>query len=118
MNSNPVFCDSQQFTVHEMSLFDVRSWLNEFTAEGLGGPVDIVGELAIEGINLKTLATICHCEVADFDQLTARELQLVADVARETNPHFFRLLKTIKQTAEVMVVEDRAGRFKFSAPEA
>lgn len=104
-------CDSTSFTAHEMSVEEIQAWYQALALPG--EPCDIVGEYAIPGISLKDLALICHCPALDFDPLTYRELERIADGARELNPHFFRLRALIAETAEKIVAAMNSG---FASP--
>lgn len=89
--------NAKTITVHEMTTAELRTWWNGIAAPG--GPCDIASEYAVPGISLGDLAMLCHCEVADFDDLTASELAPIAEAARELNPHFFRLRESLAEAS-------------------
>ncbi|HQU79411.1 MAG TPA: hypothetical protein PLU47_08085 [Azonexus sp.] len=107
MRTESVTTDNASFTIHEMTIAEVRTWVESFNT---GGETDVVSELAVEGISLGDLAMLCRCEVSAFDPLTARELKLLADMATEVNTHFFRVRRLIRVTAEHLEKERAAGR--------
>ena len=107
MRTEPVFTDNGSFSIHELTVAEVRAWVESFNT---GGQTDVVSELAVEGISLVDLAMLCRCEVSAFDPLTARELKLLADMAAEVNVHFFRVRRLIRETAERLEKERVAGR--------
>lgn len=104
--SRQVFTDNTSYTIRELTIADVKKWLESFR---IGSECDLVDELAADGVALPDLALMCDIPVANFDCLTARELQAVVDAAREVNPHFFRVLTVVKQGAEAIAREIKAG---------
>lgn len=101
-----VFTDNTSYIVRELTIAEVKNWLEGFQ---IGRECDLVNELAADGIALPDLAMMCDNTVAHFDSLTGRELQAVVDAAREVNPHFFRVLAAVKQAAETIAREIKAG---------
>lgn len=88
---------NKTFTVHDMTIAELRIWWDGIAAPG--SPCDIASEYAVPGISLDDLAMLCHCELADFDDLTASELAPIAEAARELNPHFFRLRESVAEAS-------------------
>ena len=111
--SRQVFTDNTTYTVRCLTIADVKKWLEGFQ---IGRECDLVDELAADGVSLPDLAMMCDNTVADFDCLTGRELQAVVDAAREVNPHFFRVLASVKQAAEVIAREIKAGHLPAIPP--
>jgi hypothetical protein len=104
--SRQVFTDNTSYTIRGLTVADVKKWLESFQ---IGRECDLVDELAADGVSLADLALMCDNTVAQFDCLTGRELQSVVDAAREVNPHFFRVIATVKQGAEAIAREIKAG---------
>lgn len=115
MTCKAIPCDTTQFTVHEMSVADLRAWYQKISLPG--EQCDLVNENAALGINLEDLALICQCEVSAFDSLTARELNEIAAGARELNPHFFKLRDLIIETM-FKILDAVANGFPSSGKEA
>lgn len=102
MLTKTVQLDNCQFTAHELTLKEVRTWYEGFAQ---GGPCDLVDELAAPGISLPDLAINYRCDAGAFEDLSARELELLVQAARETNPHFFRARDMVASVVEAMIAK-------------
>lgn len=102
MQSRTVQCDTRSFTVHELTIDEVRAWYANLSAP-LGAVTDILNETALPEITLSDLALICHCDVTEFDPLYSRELEAVFAAAKALNPHFFRLRMLVSETMQKML---------------
>jgi len=96
--SKTIDTDTKQFTVHEMSIAELRTWWGSVTAPGY--ECDVPTEYSAPGVSLDDLALHCRCDAKDFDALTYRELELILSAARELNPHFFRLRDSLNEACE------------------
>lgn len=101
MTSKTIHTDNNTFQVNELSVLDLRAWHERLTLPG--GECDLVNENAVPGISLEDLGLICQCDVAGFGDLTARELNQLAEAARELNPHFFSLRALIAETMQKII---------------
>lgn len=76
------------FTVHEMTVAEVRQWLLD--VENGTAVVDPVGEFVVTGCSVADLARMCHVQAAEFDAFRPSEIQPVVEAAKKLNPHFSR----------------------------
>lgn len=96
-----VVTDAKTFTVHEMTIAQVRSWWEGIPYPGYPG--DIADHFAIPGISLTDLAMLCHCDVSDFDEIPYSQVEAINAAARELNPLLFRLQGMIADASEQIV---------------
>lgn len=87
--------------VHQLTVAEIRAWWK--AVEAPGRPCDVTNEFAAPGISLEDLAMMCRCNVADFDPLTFTDLASLVEVAKELNPHLFRLRESLKEACEKVV---------------
>jgi hypothetical protein len=87
--------NAKRFTVNQLTVNELRAWWKKIEAPGY--PCDVTNEFMIPGISLDDLAWLCRCEVAEFEDLTYSELMLIADAAKELNPHLFRLRESLNE---------------------
>lgn len=82
-----VTVSGRTFTVHEMTVADVRKWLRD--VESGTAQVDPVGEFVIADCSVGDLARMCHVPAAEFDAFRPSELSPLVEAAKKLNPHFF-----------------------------
>ena len=101
--SKAIQIQSKTFTVREMSVTELRAWWNNIATPGHA--CDVCNEYAVPGISLDDLAMLCDVDVSEFDEFTASDLAPLSEVARELNPHLFRLRETVAEaSARVLAV--------------
>jgi len=83
-------------TVHEMTVAEVRAWINDSARSTFRDPVQA---LAFESIGLDELARMTDFDAADLEQFTPGELAPVLQAARELNPHFFRFRSALEDAS-------------------
>lgn len=93
-----------QIAVRELTVSDVRRWLAEASASLDRDPLHA---LALPDIGLDDLARMTSASTGILESLTIRQLQMVADTARDLNPHFFRVREAIDQAARAVQAETR-----------
>ncbi len=81
------------FTVHEMTVAEVRQWLLD--VENGTAVVDPVGEFVVSGCSVADLARMCHVHAAEFDAFRPSEIQPVVEAAKKLNPHFFQVREVV-----------------------
>lgn len=81
------------FTVHEMTVAEVRQWLLD--VENGTAVVDPVGEFVVSGCSVADLARMCHVQATEFDALRPSEMQPVIEAAKKLNPHFFQVREVV-----------------------
>lgn len=90
-----------QVRVRELTVAEVREWLNDSQGTGYRDPIHA---LALPEIGLDELARMTDRTASELEAFAPSELQLLADAARELNPFFFRL-----QSALQMVTRAHLG---------
>lgn len=108
----------QSLTVRELTVAACRDWLREIEA-GLR-PVDPAGDALFEQITLGDLAVMCDADPDWLAGFTPSELQPLADLCRQVNPHFFRLRAVVQaayygQVRELLSVASAATSSAMSA---
>lgn len=94
--------DPVDLTVNELTVADVRRWLAEAAVASERDPLHA---LALPDIGIDDLARMTSASVDILEALTVRQLQVVADTAREINPHFFRVRAAMDQAARAVQME-------------
>lgn len=72
-------------TVRELTVGEVRAWLNHIKQL----ESDLIGDALFEDISLGELCQMTDANLAELDTFTPSELREVAAVAKELNPDFF-----------------------------
>lgn len=80
-------------TVRELTVSDVRAWINESAGAGYRDPVQAA---AFDGFGLDELARMLDKDAAELEEFAPSDLSQLVDVAREMNPHFFRLRSALE----------------------
>lgn len=75
-----------QVRVRELTVAEVREWLNDSQGTGYRDPIHA---LALPEIGLDELARMTDRTASELEAFAPSELQLLADAARELNPFFF-----------------------------
>ena len=86
--SELVNCGIEMIRVRELTVAEVRAWLNESAAQTWRDPILA---LALDDIGLDELARMLDCSVDDLERYAPSQIAEVVAVARRLNPHFFKL---------------------------
>jgi hypothetical protein len=79
--------------VRELTVSDVRAWINESAGAGYRDPVQAT---AFDGFGLDELARMVDKDAAELEEFAPSDLSQLVEVAREMNPHFFRLRSALE----------------------
>lgn len=79
------------YTVHELTVRQVRDWFNS----ALTRTPDVVNDGLFEAFSLNDLARMYSVEPSGFDDLAPSQVEGLAKLAQEVNPHFFTLLSRL-----------------------
>tara|TARA_R110001606_G_scaffold345513_1_gene494379 strand:+ start:11009 stop:11329 length:321 start_codon:yes stop_codon:yes gene_type:complete len=96
-NSCELKVGSQSVTVHEMTVQQVRAFLQDAAK---GAPVDAVDSLILGDCELSTLRSMCTLTDDEMGELKPSELEAVKAKCKELNPHFFALLAKLTDMAK------------------
>ena len=86
--SDLVHCGKDLIRVRELTVAEVRAWLNESAAQTWRDPILA---LALDDIGLDELARMLDRSVDDLERYAPSQIAEVVAVARRLNPHFFKL---------------------------
>ena len=86
--SELVHCGTEMIRVRELTVAEVRAWLNESATQTWRDPILA---LALDDIGLDELARMLDRSVEDLERYAPSQIAEVVAVARRLNPHFFRL---------------------------
>ena len=86
--SELVHCGKDLIRVRELTVAEVRAWLNESAAQTWRDPILA---LALDDIGLDELARMLDRSVDDLERYAPSQIAEVVAVARRLNPHFFKL---------------------------
>ena len=86
--SDLVHCGKDLIRVRELTVAEVRAWLNEIAAQTWRDPILA---LALDDIGLDELARMLDRSVDDLERYAPSQIAEVVAVARRLNPHFFKL---------------------------
>ena len=86
--SELVHCGTEMIRVRELTVAEVRAWLNESAAQTWRDPILA---LALDDIGLDELARMLDRSVEDLERYAPSQIAEVVAVARRLNPHFFKL---------------------------
>lgn len=95
--------DSLAVTVRELTLGEVRAWAHRVDA-GLV-EIDVIASGIVPDCELTDLFEMSSLTAAQADELTAAEINRVADVARKLNPHFFAYRTALTGAVRAMQAE-------------
>ena len=88
--------------VRELTFREVRDWL---LAIETGEAAPIAYSLAFEDCGLADLANMCDLSLADLEATAPSDLTELKQVAKELNPHFFRVRAALAKVARQMEAE-------------
>lgn len=80
-----VVIGDRRVTVRELTVGEVRVWLNQLGSE----PSELIGDALFEDISLGELYQMTDVSLSDLDNFTPSELREVVTIAKELNPDFF-----------------------------
>lgn len=83
--------DGTVFTARELKVSEVRDWFNS----ALTRTPDVVNDGLFEAFSLSDLARMYNVEPSGFDDLAPSQIEGLAKLAQEVNPHFFTLLSRL-----------------------
>lgn len=96
-NSCELQVGSQSITVREMTVQQVRAFLQDAAK---GGTTDTVDALILDDCELSTLRSMCSLTVDQIGEMKPSELEAVKDKCKELNPHFFAMLAKLTDMAK------------------
>jgi len=85
-----VTLDGREVTVRELTVGEVRQWLQELTSAG-ERPIDLIAEELFAECSLEDLARMSELSVGEMDGIAPSELRKVVEAAKALNPDFFAL---------------------------
>lgn len=88
-NSRELVLGDTSVIVREMTVQQVRAWLQDIT---LSHEFDFVSEWLIEGVSIADIKRMCTLNDEQINALQPSQLDKVATTCKELNPHFFGLL--------------------------
>lgn len=91
------------YMVRELTVEEVRDWI--VSVENNTRPTDPVGDFIFDDIAVSELAMMCDVDPAEFDNCRPSELHPLVQVAKELNPHFFRVRAVVSAALSAMVAE-------------
>ena len=97
--------DDFPVTVKELTVGEVRNWLLDAET---GVSDDPLHSLALEECSLADLARMCDVDARALEDYTPSQLAPLVAVAKELNPHFFRVRAALSGVARMMLREAEA----------
>jgi hypothetical protein len=97
--------DDFPVTVKELTVGEVRNWMVDVET---GAGEDPMHALALEDCSLSDLARMCDIGPGALEDYTPSQLAPLVAVARELNPHFFRVRAALAGVARMMLKEAEA----------
>ena len=91
-----VVVSGQTVCVRELTVAEVRKWLQETAAQSWRDPIHAT---ALEEVGLDELARMTDVSAEDLEAFAPSQLAEVVRVARRLNPHFFRLRDALMQAS-------------------
>jgi len=96
-NSRELKAGGLSVIVRELNVQNVRTWLQDLAEKT---SYDFVDEWLINDISVTDIKRMCTLKDEDIDQLTPTQLEAVAAVCKELNPHFFGLLAKARELGQ------------------
>lgn len=81
----------REIEVRELTVGEIRQWLDDMGNESDGEEIDVVGLMLLEGVQLQDLALMTNLSVADMDAFTPSQLNELCLVCERVNPGLFRV---------------------------
>lgn len=85
-----VMVAGREVTVHELTVGEVRQWLQELTSAG-ERPIDVVAEELFAECSLEDLQRMSDLTLEAMDAVSPAELRKIVEAAKALNPDFFGL---------------------------
>ena len=104
--SDLVHCGKDLIRVRELTVSEVRAWLQESAAQTWRDPILA---LALDDIGLDELARMLDRSVEDLECYAPSQIAEVVAVARRLNPHFFRLRDALIKASRTIDTQKEAN---------
>lgn len=104
--SDLVHCGKDLIRVRELTVAEVRAWLQESAAQTWRDPILA---LALDDIGLDELARMLDRSVEDLERYAPSQIAEVVAVARRLNPHFFRLRDALIKASRTIDTQTEAN---------
>lgn len=91
--------------VIELTVSEVRNWMVDAET---GAGEDPMHALALEECSLSDLARMCDVSARGLEDFTPSQLAPLVAVAKDLNPHFFRVRAALAGVARMMLKEAEA----------
>lgn len=105
MKTQSVQLLDKTFTVRELSIKDLRVWLDHLATTKEDDPV---AALVLESTHLHDLAHVCDVLVSELERFTPSQLDPLVKVARELNPGLFKMRTGMALAAQAILAESGA----------
>lgn len=83
--------DDREVTVRELTVAEVRKWVNEATDSTLPANTDVVAANIMEDLGLYDIERMTDLKVSDMEQMTPSQIQIVVDACKKVNAIFFQM---------------------------
>ena len=88
---------SRIVTVNELTVTQVREWLNQVTPKD--AELDVVAEMLFDDCNFATIVRMTNLSVEDLEEMVPSEIREVVRKCQEVNAHFFGMTRRTGQLA-------------------
>lgn len=95
--------------VHELTVAEVRQWLEDISHEGEKGQedaIDVIASSLFRECSLPDLARMCSLSRDQLEQLTQSDVRALIAAAKELNPDFFDLRGRLLQVGLALHTAD------------